>query len=118
MLQCEKEKGNSHDLYALAMKKGIQLLAMCLALAISTLCSLFLSRGRIITCTVTGIIKHSDDLPQGGLEVPCQLTFRGDQPAIDKVKKLLCDKPKDQLKPEQPKDKPQKAIEEIVAKAK
>ena len=80
---------------------------------ISTLCHLFLSRGGIITCTVSGLRKYSDDLPQGGLEVPCLLTFQGDKPAIEKVKKLLHDKPKDQLK-----DKEQKTIVELVAKAK
>ena len=57
---------------------------------ISTLCHLFLSRGGSITCgTVTGIRKYSDDLLQGSLEVPCQLIFRGDEPAIEKVKKRL-----------------------------
>ena len=117
VLRCEKEEGNSHDLYAVAMKKGDSIVGH-VPHAISTLCNLFLSRGGIITCTVTGIRKHSDDLPQGGLEVPCQLTFRGDEPAIDKVKKLLPYKPKDQPDLDQPKDKPQKTIEEMVAKTK
>ena len=31
---------------------------------------------------------------------------------------MLCDKPKDQPKPDQPKDKPHKTIEEMVARAK
>lgn len=39
--------------------------------------------------------KYSDDLPQGGLKVPCKLTFQGDEPAVEKVRKLLHDKPKD-----------------------
>ena len=110
VLQCEKEEGNSHDLYAVAVKK-LDSIVGHVPRTISTLCHLFLSRGGSITCTVTGIRKYSDDLPQGGLEVPCQLTFRGDEPAIEKVKKLLHDKPKDQ-----PTEvvKSQKTIEEMV----
>ena len=44
-------------------------------------------------------------------KVPCQLTFQGDEPAVEKVKKLLHDKPKDQ-----PTEvvKSQKTIEEVV----
>ena len=110
VLQCEKEEGNSHDLYAVAVKK-LDLIVGHVPRTISTLCHLFLSRGGIITCTIRDTRKFSDDLPQGGLEVPCQLTFRGDKSAIEKVKRLLHDKPKDQLK-----DKPQKTIEELVAK--
>ena len=93
VLQYEKEKGNSHDLYldlyAVAVKK-LDSIVRHVPRTISTLCHLFLSRGGSITCgTVTGIRKYSDDLLQGSLEVPCQLTFRGDEPAIEKVKKRL-----------------------------
>ena len=88
MLQCEKEEGNSHDLYAVAVKE-LDSIVGHVPRTISTLCQLFLSRGGSITCIVTGIRKYSDDLPQGDLEVPCQLTFRGDEPAVEKVKKRL-----------------------------
>ena len=88
MLQCEKEEGNSHDLYAVAVKE-LDSIVGHVPRTISTLCHLFLSRGGSITCIVTGIRKCSDDLPQGDLEVPCQLTFRGDEPAVEKVKKRL-----------------------------
>ena len=30
--------------------------------------------------------QYSHDLPQGGLEVPCQLTFKGDEKLVDKLK--------------------------------
>ena len=97
VLQYEKEKGNSHDLYldlyAVAVKK-LDSIVRHVPRTISTLCHLFLSKGGSITCglacgTVTGISKHSDDLLQGSLEVPCHLTFRGDEPAVEKVKKRL-----------------------------
>ena len=110
VLQCEKEEGNSHDLYAVAVKK-LDSIVGHVPRIILTLCHLFLSRGGSITCTVTGIRKYSDDLPQGGLEVPCLLTFRGDEPAIEKVRNLLHDKPKDQAGEVV---KSQKTIEEVA----
>ena len=37
--------------------------------------SIFIRRGGIIRCTVTGCQRYSSDFPQGDLEVPCKLTF-------------------------------------------
>ena len=42
---------------------------------ISPLCSAILRRGGTIKCIVIGHRKYSEDLTQGGLEVPCQLHF-------------------------------------------
>ena len=42
-----------------------------------------------ITCEVTGPRQYSNDLPQGGLEVPCRLTFTGTGDDTSKVEKLL-----------------------------
>ena len=39
-------------------------------------------------CVVTGNCRHSTDLTQGGLEVPCSLSFNGTQEEMEKVKKL------------------------------
>ena len=41
-----------------------------------------------IFCQVTGRRRHSVELPQGGLEVPCTLTFVGPTREIGKVRKL------------------------------
>ena len=57
-------------IYALVVKK-LDPVVGHVPHSILILCHFFLSRGRSITCTVTGIRKYSDDLPQGGLEVPC-----------------------------------------------
>ena len=46
-----------------------------LAHRISPLCSAFLRRGETIKYIVSEHHKYSEDLPQGGLEVPCQLYF-------------------------------------------
>ena len=40
---------------------------------ISSVCSIFLRRGGSITCQVTGRRRFSEDLSQGGLEIPCVL---------------------------------------------
>ena len=57
---------------------------------ISAACLLFLGRqGSSIICTVCGVRRYSSDLPQGGLEVPCKLTFKGSKLNVDKMKKIL-----------------------------
>ena len=42
---------------------------------ISCICSVFEQRCGLIVCTITGKRKHSSDLPQGGLELPCTYTY-------------------------------------------
>ena len=42
---------------------------------ISSTCSMFLRRGGRIDCEITGDRRYSEDLPQGGLEIPCKLTL-------------------------------------------
>ena len=56
---------------------------------ISVTCSALLRRGGTITCTVTGVRQYSNDLPQGGLEVPCRLNFSASSKEISKIIKLL-----------------------------
>ena len=56
---------------------------------LSCLCSLFLLRGGNICCEVTGLWCYSFDLPQGGLEIPCNLVFEGSLKEVEKVKKLV-----------------------------
>ena len=53
-LQCDKEEGKSHNLYAFAVKK-LDLIVGHVPHMIPTLCHLFLSKGGSITCMVTGI---------------------------------------------------------------
>lgn len=50
---------------------------------------LYQQRGGDITCKVTGNRQYSCDLPQGGLELPCKLTFCWPNKEIAKVKHLL-----------------------------
>ena len=50
---------------------------------------MFLLRGGTITCRVTASRRYSGDLPQGGLEIPCLLTFKGTMKDIAKIIRLV-----------------------------
>ena len=56
---------------------------------ISAVCRSFLRREGSIVCQVTGSRRISTDLAQGGLEIPCVLTFIGPEKQILKVEKLM-----------------------------
>lgn len=87
-LECEREASNNMDSYAVAVVRGGVVVGH-VPRTISAACSLFLSRNGSIHCTVTGVRRHSHDLPQGGLEVPCKLKFKGRSIDVKKVTKLL-----------------------------
>jgi len=87
-LPCKTESGNEKDPYAVAVMRRHTVVGH-LPRKISAACSLFLRRKGTIRCTVTGTRRYSADLPQGGLEVPCILKFRGEPKDVAKVTKLL-----------------------------
>ena len=87
-LQCQRERGNSSDLYAVAVLKDRTIVGH-LPRKISRICSLFMRRGGAITCLVNGRRKYSADLPQGGMEIPCILLFKREPKEIKKLVKLL-----------------------------
>ena len=72
-LNTERETGNPHNPLAVGVTK-----LLCeerrtvghLPCRISPLCSPFLRRGGTIKCIVNGHREYSEDLSQGGLEVP------------------------------------------------
>lgn len=84
-LACQREPTNIHDRYAVAVIKSDTIIGH-LPRKVSKVCSLFLRRGGSIICTVTGSRQYSEDLPQGGLEVPCSLLFTGKAKEINKLK--------------------------------
>ena len=88
-LICRREVGNARDRYAVGVyKQPNDVLVGHLHRKISLLCSLFLRHGGTITCQVTGRRQRSD-LPQGGLDVPCRLLFRGKKKDVKKLHKSL-----------------------------
>ena len=72
VLECVREEDNDADRYAVAVMKGSTIVGH-LPRRISTLCS----KGGVISCCVTGPRCFCRHLVQGGMEVPCQLTFIG-----------------------------------------
>ena len=59
-----------------------------IARKISSICGTVLRSGTI-TCGVSRSPRYSADLPQGGLEVLCVLSFRGDVQHMEKTRRLL-----------------------------
>ena len=92
-LLCEREVGNPHDTHAVAVKKVIDgnlTVVGHIPRRISSICSIFMRRGGTINCTVDGSRRYSSDIPQGGLEIPCVLTFTA-QSSVEgnKAEKLI-----------------------------
>ena len=87
VLVCERDIRNMEDGYAVAVKKDGTTVRH-LPRKVSRISSLFIRQGGIIQCTVTGLRRYSEDLPQGGLELPCLLLFRGTPKDIGKLKGL------------------------------
>ena len=77
-LACKRERGNSEDPFAVAVTKGKRIVGH-VPRKISAVCAMFLRRGGSIICRVIGSRHYSEDLPQGGLEIPCVLTFRSEK---------------------------------------
>ena len=102
-LECCRESGNVQDRYAVAVvrthmeprskhkrrnrhKLNTVITVGHLPRKISCVCSLFLRHGGTITCEITGNRRHSYDLLQGGLEVPCLLLFVRNKADVAKIK--------------------------------
>ena len=88
-LLCEQDVGNIHDPYAVSVVHSDGLVVGHVPRSISSLCYCFLRRNGSISCQITGRKRHSMDLPQGGLEIPCSLRFVGQSRDIRKIKKLV-----------------------------
>ena len=83
--------GNRNDTFAVAMRKDSVTVGH-VPRVISPICSIFLRQSENIKCRVTGNRQCSSDLPQGGLELPCILTFSiQDQRESSKTEKLISD---------------------------
>ena len=88
VLTCEREINNGYDPFAVSViKDGV--VVGNLPRMISTVASLFLKQKGSITCHANGKRRYSRNLPQRGLEIPCQLYFNSEKSLIDKIEKLL-----------------------------
>ena len=73
-LLCDMQFGDIHDPYVVAVVRGVDIVGH-IPRKLSSLCHFFSRNNGTISCQVTGSRCRSIDLPQGGLEVPCMLTF-------------------------------------------
>ena len=109
-LSCQTEDSNAIDPYAVAVKKGVNIIGH-VPRKISAACSLFIQRGGTLTCVIIDSCRqYSSDLSQGGLEIPCQLEFKiGNTDLMSKIKKLVRSAPPIlvELKKTIPKRKPE-----------
>ena len=87
-LSCQREPTNTRDPFAVAVVRSLVTVGH-IPRKISSICSMFLLLGGTITCRVTASRRYSGDLPQGGLEIPCLLTFKGTMKDIAKITTLV-----------------------------
>ena len=81
------ERGNVHDRFSVAVRKE-RLTVGYLPHELSKFCWFFIQRGGTITCKVTGCRRRSR-LDQGGMEIPCDLTFEGSSKLVKKLKNAV-----------------------------
>ena len=87
LMLCTREPTNWEDQFAVAVTKDSNIVGH-VPRKISALCTLFLRQSGSITCPVTGSRQYSRDLSQGGLEVPCILTFSCASKDVNRLEKV------------------------------
>ena len=93
-LTCRREVGNIHDLHAVAIIHGSTVVGH-VPRTISMPCNVFIRRGGMIRCIITGHRQYSLDLERGGLDVPCKLQFEGSQNSVDQLLEKIHSAPVD-----------------------
>lgn len=92
-LFCGREDDDDHNIYALAiyiiLYKSDEVVSH-VPHTILYFCSSFIRWGGTIKCTVVGNRCFSQDLDQGGMEIPCKCTFKGQPEEVDKFHKFFC----------------------------
>ena len=83
----DDERGNVHDRFSVAVRKE-RLTVGHLPRELSKFCWFFIRRSGTITCRVTGRRRRSR-LDQGGMEIPCDLTFEGAPKLVKKLKNAV-----------------------------
>ena len=75
IVNCEHEGRNVEDPYTQLLYGKDGIIIDHIPCTISCVCMLILRHSGAIQCTVTGQIKYSYDLLQGGQELPCTFRF-------------------------------------------
>ena len=87
-LTCIREWGNWNDVFAVAVQSDGNIVGH-VPRHISCICTLFICRGGVLNCLVTGTRRYSSDLLQRGMEIPCQYIFSGNKDVIEKIRGRL-----------------------------
>ena len=87
-LPCCPEPDNREDRYAVAIMNGTNIVGH-VPRKISYICYIFLLHSGSIICRVTGPRQYSQDLEQGGLDVPCEYRFFSKDKRVTVTRKLL-----------------------------
>ena len=87
-LPCHKKADKSVDPFTVAVIKSRNIVDH-VPRKISTLRSLLLQRGGMISCLVTKSRHYLRDLPQGRVEIHCKLVFCGEKEYVSKARKIL-----------------------------
>ena len=89
VLLCKRERINPHGPFAVAICKEDSTVGH-IPRTISSVCCMFLRKpGSSISCRVTGPRRYSHDLPQGGMEIPCTIEFKGYEIYVNKLKWII-----------------------------
>ena len=80
-LECRRDRDNEKDRYAVGVFQN-EVLVGHLPKKYSRICAIFLDKGGQIHCIVVGRRQYSFDLVQGGLEIPCCLTFTSSKETV------------------------------------
>ena len=72
VLSCERDIGNNHSTFAVAIKNSSEVVGH----VPRSSSSIFIQRGSEIVCRITDTRCYSADFPQGGMEIPCILIFK------------------------------------------
>ena len=81
-LTCISEWGNRNDVFAVAVQSDGNIVGH-VPWHILCICMLFIHRGGVLNCLITGSRWYSRDLPQGGMKIPCQYIFSGNEDLIE-----------------------------------
>ena len=87
-LTCHREPANASNPFAVAVVKGSKIKGH-VPWFYSCMCNLLQHRGGSLSCCIIGNHRYSNDLPQGGLQLPCTSKFSASRELIKKIKHCL-----------------------------
>ena len=88
-LTCAKERGNRHDIIAVAVHKADSTIVGHVPREILCICNLFIRDGGTLDSSVNGSKHYSHDIPEGGMEILCNYTFSSSAFLTEKTRRHL-----------------------------